>query len=467
VENPLLRSDGLSALDNTPEDGPALSVNDALIDGNLIATAGLDIGTAGDQTQLVNIGVDLGFPQAVDHIRIWVDRRLSAIVADSFSWGVYTSPDNTDLSTWSLVATVSPAIYATFENRFDIFFPTVNTRFIKVVTRPLSPTVPGATDFTNIFVTEIQAFINQTGASDTTETSVTDHNYTLNLRGRLSDRTIVNYNLLYSQQNSDPDNDERTQLSNSVYLNHTFNNVFSANVNGQRGDTSVMDDDRTNYNYGASLKAAWLRTFDQSLTYTGRYEDGDLGTAYQNSLFLRSNTILYRGWSAFFDLGYSWEKLPTGERITSSVIRPGTSIQPHRTLDMNLNFQFKRNEQSGGDIGPSDETKWDVQAFYTPFSTLSLFGKLNGLHRDGERDVFQQYTLNWSPFPDGDLQFFFTFNEVLMSENDRKQTVVGPGLQWRIGRHINLDMAYNWTDDDSDIQRIESNIFNSELKLIF
>jgi hypothetical protein len=467
VENPLLRSDGLSALDNTPEDGPALSVNDALIDGNLIATAGLDIGTAGDLTQLVNIGVDLGFPQAVDHIRIWVDRRLSAIVADSFSWGVYTSPDNTDLSTWSLVATVSPAIYATFENRFDIFFPTVNTRFIKVVTRPLSPTVPGATDFTNIFVTEIQAFINQTGTSETTETSVTDHNYTLNLRGRLSDRTIVNYNLLYSQQNSDPDNDERTQLSNSVYLNHTFNNVFSANVNGQRGDTSVMDDDRTNYNYGASLKAAWLRTFDQSLTYTGRYEDGDLGTAYQNSLFLRSNTILYRGWSAFLDLGYSWEKIPSGERITSSVIRPGTSIQPHRTLDMNLNFQFKRNEQSGGDIGPSDETKWDVQAFYTPFSTLSLFGKLNGLHRDGERDVFQQYTLNWSPFPDGDLQFFFTFNEVLMSENDRKQTVVGPGLQWRIGRHINLDMAYNWTDDDSDIQRIESNIFNSELKLIF
>jgi hypothetical protein len=142
-------------------------------------------------------------------------------------------------------------------------------------------------------------------------------------------------------------------------------------------------------------------------------------------------------------------------------------MQPHRTLDLNLNFQFKRNEQSGGDIGPSDETKWDVQAFYTPFSTLSLFGKLNGLHRDGERDVFQQYTLNWSPFPDGDLQFFFTFNEVLMSENDRKQTVVGPGLQWRIGRHINLDMAYNWTDDDSDIQRIESNIFNSELKLIF
>ena len=467
VENPLLRSAGLSALDNTPEDGPALSVNDALIDGNVIASAGLDIGTAGDQTQQVNIGLDFGFPQAVDQIRIWVDRQLSTIVANSFSWAVYTSPDNTDLSTWSLAATVSPATFATFDNRFEIVFPTVNTRFIKVVTRPLSPTVPGAADFTNIFVTEMQAFITQTGTSATTETSVTDHNYTLNLRGRLSDRTIVNYNLLYSQQDTDPDNDQRTQLSNSAYLNHTFDNVFSANVNGQVTDTSVSDDDRTNYNYGASLRAAWLRTFDQSLTYTGRYEDSDLGTAYQNSIFLRSNSILYKGWSAFLDLGYTWEEPVSGEKITSSVIRPGTSIKPHPTLDLNLNFQFRRTDQSGADIGPTDESKWDVQAFYTPFSNLSFFAKVNGIHRDGESDTFQQYTINWSPYPDGDLQFFFTFNEVLISENNQKQTVVGPGLKWRIGRHINLDMSYNWTTDDSDIQKIESNIFNLELKLIF
>jgi hypothetical protein len=467
VENSLLRTAGLSSLDSTPEDGPALSVNDALIDGNTIASAGLEIGTAGDPTLQVNIGLDLGFPQAVDQIRIWVDRRLDTIVANSFSWAVYTSPDNTDQSTWSLAATISPANFPTFDNRFEIFFPAVNAQFIKVVTRPLSPTVPGASNFTNIFVTEMQAFITQTGTSATTETSVTDHNYTLNLRGRLSDKTVANYNLLYSQQDTDPANDQRTQLSNSVYLNHTFNNVFSANVNGQRTDTSVLDVDRTNYNYGASLRAAWLRTFDQSLSYTGRYEDGDFGTAYQNSIFLRSNAILYKGWSAFLDLGYTREEIFSGERITSSFIRPGTSLQPHPTLDLNMDFSFKRTEQSGADIGPTDETKWDVQAFYTPFSNLSFFAKVNGLYRDGETDTFQQYTANWSPFPDGDLQFFLTYNEVLISENNQRQTVVGPGLKWRIGRHINLDMSYNWTTDDSDIQKIESNIFNSELKLIF
>ena len=467
VENPLLRSAGLSSLDISPEDGPALSINGALIDGNLIASAGLDMGTAGDQTQLLNIGLDLGFPQAVDQVRIWVDRQLTTVVSNSFTWSVYTSPDNTDLSIWTLAATISPAIFPTFDNRFEIVFPAVNTRYIKVVTRPLSPVVPGAANFANIFVTEMQAFVTQTGASVTNDNSVTDQNVNFNLRGRLSDRTIVNYNMVYSQQDTDPDNDKRTQLSNGAYLNHTFNNVFSANVNGQRTDISVLDQDNTNYNYGASLRAVWLSTFDQSLTFTGRYEDNDLGTAYQNSIFLRSNALLYRGWSAFLDMGYTREESFAGEKITSSIIRPGTSLQPHPTLDLNLDFSFKRTEQSDADIGPTDETRYDVQVFYTPFSNLSFFGKVNGLYRDGESDIYQQYTMNWSPYPDGDLQFYFTFNEILISENNQEQTVVGPGLKWTIGRHITLDATYNWTTDDSDIQKIESNIFTGELQIIF
>jgi hypothetical protein len=467
VENPLLRTAGLSSLDNTPDDGPALSVNDALIDGNVIASAGLDIGTDGDQTQQLNIGLDLGFPQTVDQLRIWVDRELTTVVANSFTWSVYTSPDNTDLSTWTLVATISPATFPTFENRFEIPIPEVNTRFIKVVTLPLSPAALGAAAFPNIFVTEMQALVTETGTSETTETSVTDQTVNLNLRGRLSDKTVVNYNMVYSQQDTDSDNDKRTQLSNSAYLNHTFNNVFSANVNGQRTDISVLDQDSTNYNYGTSLRAVWLSTFDQSLTFTGRYEDNDLGTAYQNSIFLRSNALLYRGWSAFVDMGYTWEEIFSGERVTSRIIRPGTSLQPHPTLDLNMDFSFKRTEQSGADIGPSDETKWNVQVFYTPLSNLSFFGKVNGVHKDGESDTFQQYTVNWSPFPDGELQFFFTFNEVLISENNQKQTVVGPGLTWTIGRHFTLDASYNWTTDDSDIQKIESNIINAELRVIF
>jgi hypothetical protein len=226
VESPLQRSAGLSSLDNTPEDGPALSSNVALIDGNVIASAGLDIGTAGDQLQLVNIGLDFGFAVDVDQIHVWVDRRLTATVSNSFSWSVYTSPDNLDTSTWTLVATVFPANFATFDNRFEITFPEVNTRFIKVVTSALSPTVPGAGDFPNIFVTEMQAFITLQGVEVDNKQTTINHNYNLNLIGKLSDKTTLGYNLFYRLQEEDPSSDKRTELTNGIYLNHTFNDVF-------------------------------------------------------------------------------------------------------------------------------------------------------------------------------------------------------------------------------------------------
>jgi len=471
AEVPLLRFAGLASLDNTPDDGPALAVNPALIDGNLTASAGLDIGTAGDQVQAVNIGLDFGFEINVDTLYVWVDRRLTDTVLNSFSWDIYTSPDNTDLSTWTLVATVSPANFGTFDNRFEISFPQVNTRFVKVVTRALSPVVPGAGNFQNIFVTELQAFITEAGASINSENSVLNQNYNLGLRGKLSERTMLGYNLFYTQQDTDPGDIKRTQYTNGLYLNHVFNDTFSANANGQRTDTSTdvadTNEDTYNYTYGTSVRANWLATFNQSLTFSGTYDDTVLGSSSQNAVFLRNNAILYRGWSAFLDTGYTWEQPEFGGQITSFIFRQGTNLQPNQQINLNVNFSYKRTDESGAERGPSSETRWDIQGFYIPFRNLSFFAKINTVTREGSTDTFQNYTMNWSPFPDGDLQFFFVFNEILLSENNQEQRVVGPSLKWTIGPHISLDMSYNFTTNDSDTEKVESNVFSADVRMNF
>jgi hypothetical protein len=472
AEVPLLRFSGLSSLDNTPQDGPALGANPALIDGNVITSAGLDIGTAGDQAQRVNIGLDFGFAIDVDTLYVWVDRRLSNTVINSFSWQIYTSPDNTDLSTWTLVPGVLTVNFDTFDNRFEISFPRVNTRFIKAVTAALSPVVPDAGNFPNIFITELQAFITASGASINSQTSVLNQNYNLGLRGKLSDRTLVGYNLFYNQQDNDPGNVKRTQYTNGLYLNHTFNETFSANANGQRTDTSTevsgtTTEDIYNYTYGTSLRANWLETFNQSLTFSGSYDNTELGSSSQNALFLRNNAILYRGWSAFLDTGYTWENPEIGSQITSFIFRQGTNLQPNQKISLNLNFSYKRNMQSGGDFESSDETRWDIQAFYVPLRNLSFFARINTVKQQNSTDTFQNYTVNWSPFPDGDLQFSFVFNEILLSENNEEQRVVGPSLKWTIGPHIFLDMSYNFTMNDSDTEKIESNVFSADIRTNF
>lgn len=469
---PILRFAGLSSLDNTPDDGPALTANPALIDGNLTASAGLDIGTAGDQSQPVNIGLDFGFEVNVDTLRVWVDRNLTASIANSFSWDIYTSPDNNDLSTWTLVATVFPADFGTLDNRFEISFPQVNTRFIKMVTDALDPVVPGAGAFPNIFVTEMQAFITASGASANQQTSVSNQNLNLGLRYQLSDATLLGYNFFYNRQETDPGNLRRTQYINGLYLNHIFNEIFSANANGQRTDTprsegSEATDDSYNYNYGASLRANWLDTFNQSLTFSGSYNSTDLGTDSQNSIFLRNNAILYRGWSAFMDIGYTWQQPQDGNQITSFVFRQGTNVQPNQKISVDLNFSYKRNQESGQDIGPSSETRYNLQGFYTPLRNLSFFAEIDAVYRSDDNDVYQNYAVNWSPFPDGDLQFFFNFSETLYSDNNREERVFGPSLQWSIGPHIRLDMSYSFNTVDSDIERVKSNVFGTEVKLKF
>jgi len=472
AEVPILRVAGLSSLDNTPDDGPALANNPALIDGNVTASAGLDIGTAGDQVQSVNIGLDFGFEVDVDTLYVWVDRRPTATVFNSFSWDVYTSPDNTDLSTWTLVATVAPANFGEFDNRFEISFPQVNTRFIKVVTAALSPVVPGAGAFPNIFVTELQGFITASGASFNSQTSVLNQNFNLGLRGKISEKTVAGYNLFYTRQDNDPGNVTRTQYTNGLYLNHTFDETFSANANGQRTDTNTdvsgtTTQDNYNYTYGAALRAIWLETFNQSLTFSGSYDNTELGTSSQNALFLRNNAILYQGWSAFMDVGYTWEDPALGSSISSFIFRQGTNLQPNPKISFDLDLSYKRTMQSGEDVGPTSETRLDVQAFYVPFRNLSFFARINMVNREDSTDTFQNYAVNWSPFPDGDLQFFFVFNEILLSENNQEQRIIGPGAKWTIGPHIFLDMSYNYTLNDSDTEKIESNVFTAEVRLKF
>jgi hypothetical protein len=44
---------------------------------------------------------------------------------------------------WTLHQTILSAPFGAFDNRFELTFANVSTRYIKAVTDPLSPVVPG------------------------------------------------------------------------------------------------------------------------------------------------------------------------------------------------------------------------------------------------------------------------------------------------------------------------------------
>jgi hypothetical protein len=79
---------------------------------------------------------------------------------------------------------------------------------------------------------------------------------------------------------------------------------------------------------------------------------------------------------------------------------------------------------------------------------VSLFGRFDVVDRGGDKTTLQNYSANWSPFPDSPFQFFFTFSETLRPEDNQKDRAIGPNLRWTISRHADLEFFYNISKND-------------------
>jgi hypothetical protein len=80
--------------------------------------------------------------------------------------------------------------------------------------------------------------------------------------------------------------------------------------------------------------------------------------------------------------------------------------------------------------------------------------------------VQQNYGLNWTPFPDGQLQFSFFYNESYLPDRSR---IIQPTLRWYLSsrRRSYLDVSYQRRSSESVGQTTETDIVSSNLKIYF
>jgi hypothetical protein len=219
---------GLSASSDTPGN-VVLASNPALIDGNSEAGAGVNLGLPlpGGDARLRNMGMDFLVATEINTLYVLVDRDVTQ-VADAFSWRIYTSDDDPSdgMQSWVLRQTVSPAIYSPTFNRFEIRFANVTARFIKVVTAPLSPTVPFASAYPTIFVTEIQPEIRRPASEVAGKLSSTFQTGNLDFRAVILEAFNLTYEFNYLFTKRDP-GDLFYTVSNGLSFFRQFNRVFS------------------------------------------------------------------------------------------------------------------------------------------------------------------------------------------------------------------------------------------------
>ena len=248
---------------------------------------------------------------------------------------------------------------------------------------------------------------------------------------------------------------------------HKFNKVFTGSASLTRQDESENDEDTVRHEYTASVRAVYLETLRQRLSYRGTYVEEDFRREQNNSINLRTSADLYKGWSAFLDLGYSWDRPAEGGRKNSKIARIGSDLVPNQKLHITLDYSVTETEEKNGKKSSELVQRGDLSMFFVPTNTLSFSGRWTLQDRERSTQFFQNYSASWNPFPGGDFQLLFFYNERLRSNQNQRDTTISPGLRWNISRHFQWEATYNWFDSDSDLRNIDTESLNTSFTMIF
>ena len=466
VDVPVTPFGGLAAVSDLPVTA-RLSQNPLIVDGNLTAGAGIDIGVSAppDDPQARNIGLDFLNRAEVNRILVWVDRELPREVADTFSWDIYSSSDNV---TWKRHVTVSAAPFGPFENRFEILFTKITARYVKVVTKPLSVTVAQSSRFTDVFVTEVQAFLRRPAGEIGARLAQTTHLVNTDVRLRVLDSPSLFYEGYFLYNGPDSFDTSTTTLSNGASVNHSFGRIFSAYARGAREQGRESQGDRVATVTNATLSVDPIPTFRSSLMYTG-LDERVAGLPSTRRGFIVQNTAqIYRGVDLLFGIGWNLNRQQTGEISHDRLVNLSATIVPQEHVNLTFSYDGRATERSGTFFG---SPRSHMRRFYgtvavDPIRTFHLVvgGELLVAADQKTRRTLDVVT-NWSPFADGALQFTFAHNEALRDVEFGKDRNSVAAIRWILSGKSYIDVSHQWTRNEFVFQTTASRVFSVSVRL--
>jgi hypothetical protein len=459
---------GLAALSDTPATA-TLAQNALLVDGNLTASAGIDLGlpALGADAQARNFGLDFLNPARVDRLLVWVDRELPPEIAQSFTWEIYSSADNL---VWRRETTVTAAPFGPFELRFQIDFPAVTARYLKVVTRPLSPVLPDASRFPQIFVTELQAFERRPAEEARGRLGRTTHALTTDVRMRLLETPSLFYESSYLYYRLGAAESTRDTWSNGMSVAHAFGRFVSVYGRGAREQGVQPEGRRVATVTNGTISVDPIHTFRTSLLYTGQDERIGETRLDRKGFFVQNTAQVYRGVDLIFGIGWNLTTRETGEAVHDRLANVSGTIVPRQNLSVTFNYASTTSRRSGPFTGaPRFRTgRTYVTVAYDPVRTLRLVAGEEVIVGLGERTRrTHDLGANWAPFPDGTLQFLFAYDENLRSLEFGTERILRAGVRWFLTRRSYVDVTHQRIRSEFVFQRTDVRVLSVDVKLFF
>ena len=468
VAIPVLATSGLSAVSDLPATA-RLPENAQLIDGNLTAGAGVDLGrpAPGEDAQARNIGLDFVNRTEVNRLFVWVDRDLPAEVAGSFSWDIYSSEDNIG---WRRETTVATASFGPFDRRFQIDFSGITARYLKAVTRPLSAAVPNSQGFPDIFVAEVQAFVRRPADSVSRTLSRTNHMVNSDVRMRLLRSPSLFYEGLFLYNGTVGGGRSTRTISNGLSVDHAFGRIFSTFARGAYEQGSEPRGPRTAVVTNATLTVDPIPTFRSSVLFNGQNETIAGLDSDRRGVIVQTFAQPYRGIDLLAGFGWNFTTRETGERARDRLLNVSGTVVPRQHLSLTASYDNTTTNRAGLFAG---EPVFTSQRFYgsvafDPLRTLHLVLGGEALSVTGQRTrKTLDIGLNWAPLPDGTLQFVFISNESLRPLDLGRESHTVGAVRWNVSRQSYIDVSYQRTKTEYDFQTIETRVFSVGVRLYF
>lgn len=416
----------------------------ALIDGSVQGQTVANLGWSVGVTDRSPRDLGLRFADAVtkvNRVRVWVKDPLEAAVWGAFLWDVYRSEDG---QTWAPVPLAGAVSFGTLENRFEIPIAETAAPYLKVVTRPIDPSVSTADRYRNIYVTEVQAFDAIPAAQVRGASTRVTETFSGSAQTRLLSSPNLSHDVSVSLTNGGAGAPVTWLLVNGLSLSRPLSPraLFSARV--ARQDSDAGDGHQGTFQWSGALAHQPLPTVSDGVTYSGQLLQSRQGLALSNAVSGYARAELYKGLA-----GTGNATVALADNADGSVARTvsgtvGTSIVPNRVVSLGGTYGLSDTATTGGGRPTTRllRHRLDGTLALSPVPALYATAGVTRVFGDGTPTTLAHLGLNLSPFPQGQLLARFTYNDALDTAAASRSRLWSPSLRWTPRPGLFLDLAY-------------------------
>jgi hypothetical protein len=471
---------GLSLLETRFVDPTNVTLlpNPALIDGNLVVSASVDIGWAAwvpADNNRRDVGVQFAdVVTPVNSIEVWVDKPLPPEISISYAWTAYQSDDN---KVWTQVAITGPVVFGPNLNRFQIPIRETRARYLKVVTQPLS--TPGEQAYANVFITEVLVFLVQAASSIPREQATSGALLNATASTLLWRAAQLSWDVTGIVEQRVGPNLRTWSLLNSLAGAQWLSRTVQVNERLSRTDG---DDGRGHYGQSDwSVGLLWrpLPTLSGTLTYSGQFIDArpalqvETGTyvsepvGFNHSVSLLTRADLYEGISALVNASWGLQNEYSGTNHWNGSLNATGSFAPNPWVTFTLGWAYGLAllQVPGEDTVGTTTGRIDSSLTVRPTNSLSAVATVTRIISGDRPTTFGTVQLNWSPLR-GDLQLSIVYSKTFDVTSQSTSELFTPGLRWNVRQGIQLTASYILVNTAAPVSRTNSRSLSLGLSIL-